>query len=208
MRVSKAPEVRKAEILDAAERLFITKGYGKATIIDIINAVGIAKGTFYYHFKSKEEVLDAIIIRVLDTKIAVAQSIADDETLAAIEKLIKIIRSLNSSTKDIEFQLAKEISITGNIEMQHKIMIASISGITPIIAQAIEQGISKGEFSGSEYIYEIAELLVSAVQVVFNITAVAESQAALMRKMLAFTEIIETLLGVEKGRLSEISKIL
>lgn len=58
MRFSKKPDERKNEILDAAEMLFGTKGYSKTTNNDILNEVGIAKGTFYYYFQSKEEVMD------------------------------------------------------------------------------------------------------------------------------------------------------
>ena len=61
MRISKEYDERKNEILDTAERLFHTKGYEKTTINDILKEVNIAKGTFYYYFKSKEEVMDALI---------------------------------------------------------------------------------------------------------------------------------------------------
>lgn len=70
MRIVKEAEEQKQAILDAAEILFTTKGYGKTTIMDILEAVGIAKGTFYYHFKSKEDVMDAIIERVVEKDVA------------------------------------------------------------------------------------------------------------------------------------------
>ncbi len=57
MRISKDADVRKAEILDVAEKLFQEKGYTKATTDDILSATGIARGMLYYHFKSKEEIL-------------------------------------------------------------------------------------------------------------------------------------------------------
>ena len=52
-RIIKEADERRNEILDAAETLITEKGYSKTTIIDILNQVGIAKGTFYYYFKSK-----------------------------------------------------------------------------------------------------------------------------------------------------------
>ena len=64
MRIVKEAEERRNEILDAAERLFSGKGYNHTTINHILDEVQIAKGTFYYYFKSKEEVMDAIIDRV------------------------------------------------------------------------------------------------------------------------------------------------
>ena len=78
MRISKKPEERKNEILDNAEKLFGTKGYSKTTINDILLAVGIAKGTFYYYFKSKEEVMDAIVMRFIDNGIENIKAIAKE----------------------------------------------------------------------------------------------------------------------------------
>ncbi len=53
-RIVKEADERRNEILDAAETLFTEKGYSKTTIIDILNQVGIAKGTFYYYFNNSD----------------------------------------------------------------------------------------------------------------------------------------------------------
>ena len=52
MRRPKEPEVRKNELLDAAQKLFVEKGYAKTTVTDILNVYGLSKGVFYYYFKS------------------------------------------------------------------------------------------------------------------------------------------------------------
>ncbi|MHC1760908.1 MAG: TetR/AcrR family transcriptional regulator [Negativicutes bacterium] len=61
-RVNKEPEVRRAELLDAAQQLFSSVGYEKTMIVDITKKAGVAKGTFYYYFSTKEAVLEAIMI--------------------------------------------------------------------------------------------------------------------------------------------------
>lgn len=66
MRIVKEADVRKNEILDAAGILFSEKGYDNTSVTDIMNAVGIAKGTLYHHFKSKEDIMDALIKRQTD----------------------------------------------------------------------------------------------------------------------------------------------
>ena len=58
MRISKDYDVRKNEILDMAQKLFFEMGYEQTSVSNIIDAVGVAKGTFYYYFKSKEELLE------------------------------------------------------------------------------------------------------------------------------------------------------
>jgi AcrR family transcriptional regulator len=64
MRIVKEAKERKNEILDAAEELFAAKGYEETSTGDILDRVGIARGTLYYHFKSKEDILDALIERI------------------------------------------------------------------------------------------------------------------------------------------------
>ena len=48
-------------IIEAADRLFYQQGYDHTSFADIANAVRISRGNFYYHFKSKDEILDAVI---------------------------------------------------------------------------------------------------------------------------------------------------
>ena len=66
MRIVKEAKERKNEILDIAEKLFCTKGFDYTSTNDILNEVGIARGTLYYHFKSKEDILDAMIERIVE----------------------------------------------------------------------------------------------------------------------------------------------
>lgn len=63
MRIVKEAEERRNEILDAADELFGRKGFDGTSTNDILENVGIARGTLYYHFKSKEDILDALIQR-------------------------------------------------------------------------------------------------------------------------------------------------
>ena len=64
MRIVKEAAERKNEILDAAEELFAARGYEATSTGDILDRVGIARGTLYYHFRSKEEILDALTERI------------------------------------------------------------------------------------------------------------------------------------------------
>ena len=79
MRVVKDAKERKNEILDVAERLFCTKGFDNTSTNDILKEIGIARGTLYYHFKSKEEILDAMIERLSNEITSKATSIELDE---------------------------------------------------------------------------------------------------------------------------------
>lgn len=57
---TKAPEVRRDELMNAAERLFLDKGIAATSVDQVVAAAGVAKGTFYLYFNSKESLLAAL----------------------------------------------------------------------------------------------------------------------------------------------------
>ena len=95
MRIVKEAQERKNEILDVAERLFCSKGFDNTSTNDILNEIGIARGTLYYHFKSKEDILDAMIERLTNQIVAKAAIIALDDTIPVLERLTRTILSFN-----------------------------------------------------------------------------------------------------------------
>ena len=86
-RVVKDPAVRRSEILDVAQRLFYQKGYEQSSIQDVISEIGIAKGTFYYYFNSKLDLLDAVIERMVEQTLQSLELLVADDQLSALEKL-------------------------------------------------------------------------------------------------------------------------
>jgi AcrR family transcriptional regulator len=74
-RVTKRPEERREDILEAALRVFVDKGIPSTTVADITAAAGVAKGTFYLYFDSKEALLGALKERFVDELIAHASSL-------------------------------------------------------------------------------------------------------------------------------------
>ncbi len=105
MRIVKEAAERRNEILDVAERLFFTNGYDNTSTNDILAEIGIARGTLYYHFKNKEDILDAMIDRILDETIKKTEKIITDSNHKQI-KLIKKITTYEDGT--IRTELFKE----------------------------------------------------------------------------------------------------
>lgn len=83
----KNPTKRKLEILQAAEQLFLTKGYKQTTVEDILSVVQLSKGGFYHHFESKEEVLVSLIDQMMNQTIEAAEEIVSDTKINAVAKL-------------------------------------------------------------------------------------------------------------------------
>lgn len=206
MRILKEPEERKAEILDAAERLFITKGYSKTTIIDILNQIGIAKGTFYYHFKSKEEVMDAIITRIVNRDAAAAKTIANNTNLSSPAKLLQILFSLKPKSGEIKEQLTEQLHHPNNAEMHQKSLVLTIKKLTPVLTQVIEQGISE-KVMAVDYPYETVEMLLACAIVIFDGELFQHDAEVMARKAIAFINMTEAALKTEKGVLSDMMKL-
>lgn len=141
MRISKEHDERRNEILDIAERLFQQKGYQKCTINDILREVGIAKGTFYYYFTSKDEVMEAIVERY--TELIRSRALAAVEKEASPEeKILAVFMSMNIM-EDVTPGMFEEIHRPENILLHQKTLCQSILVLTPILASVIEEGNQK-----------------------------------------------------------------
>ena len=206
MRVSKSPEERKKEILDVAEELFTTKGYAETTINDILQKIGIAKGTFYYYFKSKEDVMDAIVDRFIEIGVREAENIAQDSTIKAPEKIFQIIMAQNPDDSG-KGKMIEELHRVNNAEMHQKSLVETILKLTPILTEVIEQGIDEGTFN-TPYPKETVEVLLVSSGFLFDEGIFQWEASELMQKAIAFTYILETTLGAEAGSFSYLLKKL
>jgi len=194
MRVTERYDKRSNEILDASENLFITKGYEKTTINDILDGVGIGKGTFYHYFKSKEEVMDAVIMRMGNNVKIASQKIADMPELSANEKIIKIFTEQSGKNDAIVEQLHHD----DNSAMHLKSLVEAILALSPALTQIIKQGIDEGVYN-TPYPRESVEFLFTAAQFLLDQGLFKWTADELMLRVKAFTYILETVLGAEKG---------
>jgi AcrR family transcriptional regulator len=72
-RVTKDFHERETELIDTACELFFSLGYQNTNVSDIVKKVGVAQGTFYYYFPSKEAILEAIFARHVKNMVAQIQ---------------------------------------------------------------------------------------------------------------------------------------
>ncbi|MFD0870842.1 HTH-type transcriptional repressor KstR2 [Chlamydia abortus] len=206
MRISKKPEERRNEILDAAEMLFTTQGYSNTTVNDILNKVGIAKGTFYYYFQSKEEVMDAIVMRFIDLGVQAAKQIAANPDLQAHEKIFQILMAQKPDAGRKE-QMIEQLHEVNNAEMHQKSLVETILQLTPVLTEVIEQGIAEGAFR-TPYPKETVEFLLVSSQFLFDEGIFDWSPEEWMQKALAFTYVMEKTLGAERGSFSYVLEMI
>ena len=206
MRVIKNPKKKKNEILDVAETLFITKGYSKTTINDILQSIGIAKGTFYYYFKSKEEVMNAVITRYVDAGADFIRQVADDKSLTIQEKFVKILLTENKSENPNEIKVLTELHQAENAKMHQKSIAESALKVAPIITEIVGQGISEGIFN-TPYPKESSEFLLLSFQSLYDSEIFPWKREEILVKIKALTYIAEKVLGAEEGSFSDIPKM-
>ena len=203
-RIVKEPEERKKEILDTAERLFSTKGYEASTINDILEAVQIAKGTFYYHFKSKEEVLDALIDRRISEGVQKAQEIAGSP-LPVVQKLLAIIMAQKPQNK-IQEDFISVLHEKDNSKMHQKSITQYVLHLSPCIGEVFQEGIDAGIFT-TPFPHESAEIILTAALVLFDDDYFKWTKKETKIKTTAFLTAMERILGAKEGNLSSFAKV-
>jgi len=205
MRIVKKPEVRKAEILEAAEKLFHTKGYEATTINDILTALNISKGGFYHHFKSKEEALDEIIEKYLQEGIDRAEKIAAS-SLSPVQKLFETVMAINTKNNAEETLIIESLSDKNNSKMHEKILTEIILRLSPCLAKVVEEGIDAGIFS-TPYPNESVQIILTASIVLFNYDYFSYTKKEAKTKATAFLAIMERILGAKLGTFSEFTEV-
>ena len=203
MRVTKDPEERKNEILDTAERLFYGKGYEAATVNDILEEIKIAKGTFYYYFKSKEEVLDALIERRILYGVEKARQIIA-QPLPPVQKLLAVIMEQKPQEKEQENMIAV-LHEKNNSKMHVKSITQTIIHLAPCLADVIKEGIDVKIFN-TQYPLECAEFLLASALMLFDDDFFKWQKKELNKKIAAFLITIERTLGAKSGSCTELLK--
>jgi AcrR family transcriptional regulator len=105
---TKQPEVRRDQLLDAAESLFATNGQSDTTVADIAEAAGVAKGTFYLYFPSKEHCVVALKERLTEELVDRFMGVLSPSFIALEQGIPINVRSVTESLIDESFAYALE----------------------------------------------------------------------------------------------------
>lgn len=203
MRVVKEAEERKNEILDVAERLFCTKGFDQTSTNDILKEIGIARGTLYYHFKSKEDILDAMIERVTNQVVANAAIIALDDSIPVLERLTRTIMSLNVEN-ELGDMIMEQVHKPQNALLHQKLEDRLLSRVNVLITKIAEDGIKQG-IMHTDYPGEAVDMIMTYSYITFD-SAKQYSEEEEQRKIIGFIYHAERVLGMETGALLDAMK--
>lgn len=198
MRVVKEAEERRNEILDAAQALFLARGYDAVSTGEILDEVGIARGTLYYHFKSKEDILDAIIARMTDVLVMRARAVASQRNVPVLQRLTDAIMALSMDDDDDQ-RLLEQAHAPQNALLHQRMQEQMLAQVTPILAGLVEEGVEQGMFDTAWPAEAVEMALVYSSATFDDLTEQSGEQRA--RRVMAFIYNLERLLGMEQGSL-------
>ena len=177
--------------MEAATRLFMEKGYEHTSIQDIINNLGgLSKGAIYHHFKSKEDILEAVTDRMNEESNKMLEGIRDRRDLTGKEKLKTLFKaSVNRSDMDDLFTVAPDMS--NNSKLLFSTFRDTVDNVAPkYILPIIEQGISDGSIQ-TDYPAELAELIILVANMWTNPMIFNNTIEEYYRKLMVFKQMME-----------------
>ncbi len=199
-RTVKDPETRRSELIDAAEGLFLANGYEETAVSDIVGKIGVAQGTFYHYFKSKDRVLDAITDRWIEEIKEGVAGIASGDDSDAIEKIIGVFGFFSSLGRSRQ-GLVEYVHEERNAHLHSKFERKVPRILVPLFSQMIEEGVRESFFNVRYP--EMAALSIietaGAISHIHETYRINENTEKMNEITAATFDFIERILGAEPG---------
>jgi AcrR family transcriptional regulator len=195
-RIVKNPETRRQEIVAAAKALFQAKTYEQTSMNDVMQALGIAKGTIYHYFNSKEDLLAAVIESIVSDSAPAMQQIVTETPGSALAKLHALISATRLAAED--GIIREHLRQPANQGMHTRLLAAAFRQQAPLYAELIRQGCDEGVFH-TEHPLECAEFILAAVQFLTDVGIYPWTAEDLERRVQAFPALVETQLQAPPG---------
>jgi AcrR family transcriptional regulator len=148
-RISKDPRKRKAEILEAAQRLFAERGFEATRVSDIVKAVGVSQGVFYLYFKSKEDVLETVIDENAEKYYAKVEAIMTNKRLDAVGKIERFFAAMQKAGKE-GGRFVEEMHTAKHKEYQDRMARRFAARYMSLISGLVQEGIDEGLFDAPD----------------------------------------------------------
>ena len=176
-------------------KLFTENGYERTTVAAIIGELGVAKGCFYHHFRSKDEVFEACVL-------SVSQQIAErwlaalaDHSRSPAARLMDFHHSYRELTDAATSGLMADLYSRAFTDMHHRVTAQVAAEVLPALTTLIEEGVQEGEFTVDDPYFTAVALLGALQGLHETYTAVPDlDQTAHRRKLV---EMFERLLAAK-----------
>ena len=188
---------KRERILDAMQELMRTASAQSISVSDIAQKAGIGKGSIYYYFSSKNDIIDAVIERSYSRVLDAGRELAASSHMDAFQKMEIIYNAcLDSST-----ELRRQEAIGTFNEQQESAFIHQkfariiITKLKPILADIIRQGIDEGGIR-CEYPEETAQIVLTVLTITLDNNLVPAGPEQIGRVLTAFTQMQEKSMGM------------
>ncbi len=143
---ARAPADKRAAILDAATAVFAERGFFNAQVADIARGAGIAAGTVYLYFRSKDEILTSIFDRTMKEAIAEGRA-ALDEVTDPVERLRRIAQlHLTRMGRDRSLAIVFQVELRQTTKFMERFSTTGLRDYLRLIQKTIEDGQARGAF--------------------------------------------------------------
>lgn len=189
-------------ILDAMQELMAEGKASSITVSDIARKAGIGKGTIYYYFSSKNDIIEGVIERSYSRVLEKGRHLAESSDISVFEKL-KII---HYSCLDAARELKRQESSSSFSEQQQSALIHQnfhrilITELKPILTRILQEG-DQEQVLKCEYPEEMAHIILLLLTNLFGNHVAALTNEELGKTLLAFADMQEAAMGIPKGTL-------
>lgn len=191
-RITKSPRERRQELVDTAERLFLTKGYDRTTVDDIVTEINVAKGTFYHYFQSKAGILYAAVEKNIGVLEEEFRSIIGRGDLKTPEKLNEMINAVFRIYKGKE-EVMLFVHQESNAVPHHRFEQLMYDRLVPPVVEVVAQGVGEGRFHVT-YPTQTAEVLLAAISHQLHRPEFATSQSLRERMRITIEQMLARVL--------------
>ncbi len=189
---------KKEQILDVSLSLFLEKGYDNTSISDILSNLNIARGTLYYHFDSKEAIMDTIIERSIKSVIEEAKGIVFRKGMTVQEKMFTLFSSTSMKRLSGRELMIDYLNQPQNALFHEKINRSFIQKIVPLLGDIIKEGVEEGTFNNA-YPYESAEMILVMIIGFMDVYYDNADENDIKRRTESLLYNMERILGVKEG---------
>ena len=191
---------KKELILDAMERLMEIMPYGEISVDSIARQAGIGKGSIYYYFKSKDEILYSLIeqsyrraiLEYFDTM----RSRTDADALEKIKHLFQSI--IKEDFSGNEKNLLVTLNLNEDLLLHSRMKYTAVREISPLLEELLVQGIGEGSIK-TDTPKESAEMIVAVLTFFLDDTFFPQNNQEVRNKLVILARVFETCLQTEKG---------
>jgi AcrR family transcriptional regulator len=148
-RVVKDADVRRKELLDAALRLFESVGYERTSVEQITAEVGVAKGTFYHYFTSKQDLLTQLVTSWADElfeRLEREPTVAEGDAVSRLKAFFQRASEWKLQDRETAIAYGRSLYSDDNLRLRHALWDGWLERTERTLATIVAAGVAEGVF--------------------------------------------------------------